>query len=301
MSTRIGHLSDIHVPALEPFSLADLFSKRITGFLNFKLKREKEYRVAVLEAAVQRLIDAKVDAVIISGDLTNLAYLQEFEAAHALLAPLSDAGIPWFVIPGNHDRYLAAADDGRMERVFHDALGEPLSDAPYPWVAELDALTLVGLNSAVPTRPFHAWGVVSEPQIDALRAAGGRLAHLGKPIVLAVHHHIGRAPNKKNDATRNLRNSDEVLALARELGVALIVHGHNHFLDIQDHEGVRVFAASSGISNQAGVHRSAGQVAIHQVDDDGSVAHEVAFWMGDSFGPWTPADPETLPPKAPSR
>lgn len=301
MSTRIGHLSDIHVPALEPLSIKDVFSKRITGFLNFKLKRQKEYDIAVLEAAVQRLIDAKVDAVIISGDLTNLAYLQEFEAARALLTPLSDAGIPWFVIPGNHDRYLAAADDGRMERVFHDAIGVPLSDAAYPWVAELDELTLVGLNSAVPTRPFDAWGVVSGAQIDALRAAAERLAHRGKPIVFAVHHHIGRAPNKKNDATRNLRNSDEVLALARALGVALIVHGHNHFLDIRDVDGVRVFAASSGISNQAGVHRSAGQVAIHHITADGAASHEVAFWSGDTFGPWTPADPDTLPPPPPLR
>lgn len=298
MTIRIGHLSDIHVPALEPFSLRDLFSKRITGFLNFKWKREKEYHLDVLKNAIDRLIAADVDAVIVSGDLSNLAYEREFQAAFDLLQPLSHADIPWFVIPGNHDRYLRSAIDGRMERIFAKQLGDPLSNTDvYPWIKELPDAVLIGLNSAVPTPPFQAWGVVSEDQLDALRSHKERILQIGKPIVLAVHHHIGKAPHKKNDHNRNLRNSDEVMRLCEELGVKLVLHGHNHFLDIQQLQDVRVFAASSGISNQSGVHRTAGQVAIHQLEAYGAITHEVAFWEGDTFGPWRAITSETLPPR----
>lgn len=298
MTTRIGHLSDIHVPALEPFSLRDLFSKRVTGFLNFKLKRQKEYEIRVLQAAVQQLIDARVDLVIVSGDLTNLAYRQEFETAKKLLSPLSDAQIPWFVVPGNHDRYLAAACDGRMEHIFQDHLGEALGDDAYPWLSSQHGATIIGLNSAVPNAPFQAWGEVSQDQLHALEAARTRIQSLAQPIVIVVHHHLGKAPNKKNDANRNLRNSDQVLALAQKLGAQLVIHGHNHFLDIQDMGAVRVFAASSGISNQQGEHRSAGQVAIHTVTNQAPPRHEVAYWQGEAFGDWTEVSPQHLPPRA---
>src|SRR5690625_7860139 len=98
MSIRIGHLSDIHVPIDFRPTARDLMGKRLTGYLNFRWRRQQEYDVTVLQAAVAALIKEQPDAVIISGDLTNLAYHQEFERAHALLAPLSDANIPWLEI-----------------------------------------------------------------------------------------------------------------------------------------------------------------------------------------------------------
>lgn len=298
MTIRIGHLSDIHVPAIQSLPLRDVFSKRITGFLNFKLKRQKEYDVRVLQTAVQRLIEARVELVIISGDLTNLAYRQEFERAYTLLQPLSDARIPWLVVPGNHDRYLSSAIDGRMEEIFANHLGDSLSDVDaYPWLSFQPGATIIGLNSAVANAPFQAWGHVSDQQLHAVEAATARIQSAAQPIVLVVHHHLGKAPNKDNDTNRNLRNSDAVLALAQKLGVQLVLHGHNHFLDIRDMNGVRVFAASSGISNQEGEHRSAGQVAIHTVASDQPPQHEVAYWQGNAFGPWTVVTAETLPPR----
>lgn len=300
MTTRIGHLSDIHVPDLSEMRPLDLFSKRLTGWLNFKLKRENEYAPRVLDHAVQRLIDARVDLVLISGDLTNLAYTAEFERARAHLSPLTDAGIPWLVIPGNHDRYLASAVDGRMERIFADALGKPLrDDDAYPYLSVQAGCAVVGLNSAVANAPFMAWGEVGEAQRDAALRASDRIQALGLPVVVMVHHHIGLAPHKKKDGNRNLRDSDAVLALARSLGACLILHGHNHYLDVRDIDGLRVFAASSGISSRATTHKKAGQVAIHTVAADAPPTHEVAFWQGDLFGPWTPIDTATVIPVDP--
>lgn len=292
--TRIGHLSDIHVPAPGAMSLRDLFSKRLTGWLNFKLRRQKEYKIEVLDHAIQRLIDAQVDLVIVSGDLSNLSFRQEYERAKRHLSALSDAGIPWLVIPGNHDRYLATSDDGALEEIFAEHLGEPLREGcDYPWFHALEGASIVGLNSALPTPPFQAWGRVGEAQLDAVRASAARIRERGFPVVLVVHHHVGRAPNKKKDHERNLKDSDAVLALAHELQASLLIHGHNHWLDVRDIQGLRAFAASSGISSQAGVHRSAGQVAIHRFDAEGQVHHDVAFWQGDAFSAWMPIDPST--------
>lgn len=297
MSIRIGHLSDIHVPAGARLSLRDAFGKRITGYLNLRFRRAKEYDVAVLRSAVARLVDEAVDVAVISGDLTNLAYRVEFERAYALLQPLSDANIPWFVVPGNHDYYLPRAVDGFMEERFADHLGAPLQDgSPYPWLSVQPGVTLLGVNSAVPNGPFQAWGAVSSAQIQAIKNAKERILATDQPVVMVVHHHLGKAPNKERDYNRNLRNSAEVLQLANSLNAALVLHGHNHYLDIRDMDGVRVFAASSGISNQQGEHRSAGQVAIHTVHEDGAPEHHVAYWQGDAFGAWTSVSPSKLPP-----
>ncbi len=297
MTIRIGHLSDIHVPAGIQPSFRDLMGKRITGYLNFKWRREKEYDPQVLQHAVKRLIEAKVDLVIVSGDLSNLAYHQEFDQANLYLSPLDHAHIPYLVIPGNHDRYLARATDGYMEALFHEHLGTPLDPPhPYPWIYEHDDATIIGLNSAVPNAPFQAWGHVSERQLRALDQLTQRLPPSPKPRIVTVHHHIGQAPHKKRDHNRNLRNSDAVLAHAKALDAQLILHGHNHFLDVRNVDGIRVFAASSGISNQHGQHRRAGQVAIHTLHQDTPPTHEVAFWQGTSFGDWIPMDEASLPP-----
>lgn len=297
MSIRIGHLSDIHVPAGVRPTLRDLLGKRLTGYLNFKLRREKEYDVRVLQAAIQQLIDAKVDAVVVSGDLSNLAYHAEFTRAHEFLSALSTAQIPWFVIPGNHDRYLQRAIDGFMEKQFAEHLGTPLQPHdPYPWITHLQGATILGLNSAVANAPFQAWGHVSDAQIDAAYAAKDAIDAHGAPLVIAVHHHLGKAPHKDRDHNRNLRNSDHVLQLAQDLNAALVLHGHNHYLDIREMHGVRVFAASSGISNQAGEHRRAGQVAIHTLSHEHPPIHHVAYWQGNAFGAWTEVSQTTLPP-----
>lgn len=296
MSIRIGHLSDIHVPIDFRPSLRDVFGKRLTGYLNFRWRRQQEYDVRVLESAIQRLIDARVDAVIVSGDLTNLAYHEEFERAFSLLQPLTHANIPWFVIPGNHDRYLTRAIDGFMEQLFQEHLGAPLLDtSAYPWIDTRFGATLIGLNSAVANAPFQAWGHVSQEQIDAVYRAKNRILNAEQPLVIAVHHHLGKAPHTHRDHHRNLRNSDRVLQLAQDLGASLVLHGHNHFLDIQDMNGVRVFAASSGISNQQGEHRRAGQVAIHTLHNHKTPQHHVAFWQGEHFGEWRELDPSNLP------
>lgn len=69
-----------------------------------KLIRESD---AILESAVEQIINEHntrpVDFVIVPGDLTKDGELASHEKFASYLAQLEDAGIPVFVVPGNHD------------------------------------------------------------------------------------------------------------------------------------------------------------------------------------------------------
>ena len=73
---RIAHLSDIHFGANDP-----------------KI-------VSATEAWLER---SQPDLVIISGDFTQRARVDQFRAASAWLNRLRGAGMRLLVIPGNHD------------------------------------------------------------------------------------------------------------------------------------------------------------------------------------------------------
>ena len=73
---RIAHLSDIHFGAHDP---------------------------RIVDAATAWLEERRPDLVVISGDLTQRARVEQFRAAAAWLNRLRGAGLKILVIPGNHD------------------------------------------------------------------------------------------------------------------------------------------------------------------------------------------------------
>ena len=62
-------------------------------------KTEDEVIVSLIEACVQ----CKPDLVVISGDVTQLARVKEFESARKFLESLRAKLLPMLIIPGNHD------------------------------------------------------------------------------------------------------------------------------------------------------------------------------------------------------
>ena len=84
MSMILAHLSDPHVLDLRGVPLHRLLlNKRLTGWVNLKVKRGHKHRPAVVEAMMADLQALAPDHVAITGDLTNLALEPEFEAARA--------------------------------------------------------------------------------------------------------------------------------------------------------------------------------------------------------------------------
>jgi 3',5'-cyclic AMP phosphodiesterase CpdA len=119
--------------------------------------------VGAVEAAVERLGAETVDAVIVSGDLTQFGETAEFTAAAAWLERLPR---PLLVVPGNHDApYLAW-----FERFFAPFARYEAAIGP----AEIQThtapgLAIYGLNTARGVQPRANWskGQFSKSQAKA--------------------------------------------------------------------------------------------------------------------------------------
>ena len=108
----LAHLSDPHLAPLPRPRIAELASKRLSGYLNWLRKRRAIHRSDVLATIVRDLAQARANHIAVTGDLVNIALPAEFEKARRwleALGPPADVSL----VPGNHDAYVAAADAAR--------------------------------------------------------------------------------------------------------------------------------------------------------------------------------------------
>jgi len=69
----LAHLSDVHLAPLPPVRARDLMNKRVTGFLNWKIKREHTMAGDGLTKLVRHMREQNPDFTVVTGDLVNLA------------------------------------------------------------------------------------------------------------------------------------------------------------------------------------------------------------------------------------
>jgi 3',5'-cyclic AMP phosphodiesterase CpdA len=189
VSTRILHVSDLHVGAREGTS-------------------GEEFPAELVERFTPEL-------VIASGDLTHRGRRPQHEATARSLRSL---GVPVLAIPGNHDiPYTFPARFTRPWAEFDRLWGttEPVFSSP--------TLQVVGLNSVRPRR--HQSGGLDA---DALARAADRLreATPGAFRVAVLHHQLIGAPWRTRK--RPVARRDEVLTALARGGAELILSGHIH-------------------------------------------------------------------------
>ena len=171
---RIAHLSDLHVLALAGVSPFRFMNKRLTGYANLRLKRKHIHRRAYVEAIATEIARSKIDHVVVTGDLTNLALEAEFEAARELLEKglgLSPRDVS--VVPGNHDLYTSGALRARRFTEFFaeyiksdlPELAAKTSLGAFPFVRLRGPCAIIGLTTAVPRLPFVASGKMGSQQL----------------------------------------------------------------------------------------------------------------------------------------
>ena len=157
------------------------------------------------------------DVVVISGDLTQRAKVDEFEAARAFLDSLPG---PQIVVPGNHDISLYnvlrrfARPLSRYRRYITDDLDPVYID---------DEIAVVGVNTARSLTIKD--GRVSRAQVATIRR---RLAGLGPDVTrIVVTHHPFDLPDhfEKRDLVVRAPMAMEVFA---ETGVDILMAGHMH-------------------------------------------------------------------------
>jgi len=218
----LAHLSDPHLPPLPRPRPIELAGKRVLGYVNWTRNRHKYQRREVLDALVADMKAQGPDHIAVTGDLVNLALEAEFAPA---LAWLEGVGPPDGVtaIPGNHDAYVSATRQRFGETFLNYIAGDEPAANFFPAVRRRGPAALISLSTAVPTAPLMATGTLGRDQLAALAEVLARLSSEDVFRILLVHH-----PLRSKSRHKRLTDSDALLALIRQHGVELILHGHDH-------------------------------------------------------------------------
>ena len=176
---------------------------------------------ATLGQLVAALVAARVDHVVVTGDVTHRGRLDELATFHRLVAPLEDR---LTVVPGNHDR------------LGEDAGGLLMRDRVA--IARADGLFLVRLDSTAPhnRRLLDAHGELTPSDLVEADAALSE-APPGALAVVLLHHHLLPLPG--DDVWERLAHAIGLpwvgelgrgrALLSRLLGRCdLVLHGHRH-------------------------------------------------------------------------
>ncbi|HYC77499.1 MAG TPA: metallophosphoesterase [Planctomycetota bacterium] len=189
---RLAHLSDLHFDVVAP---------------------------DVVEGAVADVAAARVDLVVVSGDLTQRARRRQFAAAKAFVDRLPT---PRLIVPGNHDVPLF----NLLRRVTDpfDRYEEAFGADREPWFAD-EELAVQGLSTVRPLR----WkeGRVTDGQRErVLRAFAGE-----RRFKIVVMHHPLMPPERRDDRRSShdaAHGAAQATRAFHDAGVDLVLSGHVH-------------------------------------------------------------------------
>lgn len=209
--------------------------------------------------AIERMIqEGKFDVVAVSGDVSQRARAGEFQRAAVFLRDAQKVS-QTIIVPGNHDvRWWRAplgigpyprVFDAYKRWVFHDL--EPVLSIP--------GITLVGLNTSHGVtyrtltrnvRDISIIGYVTRAQLATLREKFDR-APADDARVVVMHHN----PVKGELSQRHgLKNTKRVLGAFAEMGVDLVLCGHDHQEAVHYIEHTRkgtVISTAGTVSNRS--------------------------------------------------
>ncbi|TGL65905.1 metallophosphoesterase family protein [Leptospira sarikeiensis] len=226
---KLVHLSDLHFPVVLPFS--SLKGKMIPGYLNYTFRRRKKYPISLWNAIVRKVNLINPDAIIISGDITNVSHWKEYDESKKILEPVLSNNT--FMIPGNHDRYTEEATgySGKeipyYEKFFSPWMGETVpTKSGYLRIKKIGKLTLVGWDSNMPLSVLNAYGYVKEEIVHST------LEYLEKEKLdhyfLICHHPIWNPPERQESSGHRMKNREEIAELLKKRPPLAYLHGHVH-------------------------------------------------------------------------
>jgi 3',5'-cyclic AMP phosphodiesterase CpdA len=162
----------------------------------------------LLERSILEINDLEPAVVVVSGDLTNAGYRQEFEIAAEYVRRFDCPNV--MVIPGNHDSRNVGYV--HFERLF----GERYSCIEY------DDAVMVGIDSSEPDLND---GRVGREHYEFIHES---FANAGEKLkIFVIHHHLIPIPGTGRE--RNIIfDAGDVLELLDEVGVDLVLSGHKH-------------------------------------------------------------------------
>ncbi|GAB4281127.1 MAG: metallophosphoesterase [Coriobacteriia bacterium] len=200
--TVIAHISDLHCGSIH-------------------------FQPALANRVINELNELEPDVVVVTGDLTDMGFHQEYRKARNLINQIECPSV--LVLPGNHD----ARNVGEVH--FAEFFGARNSELA------VNGVRLLGLDS-------------TEPDLDSGRIGRGMYRWVedrcGDPeefTVVCLHHHLvpvpgaGRERNTVYDAGDFMR----VLAMC---GVDLVLCGHKHVPNVWRLEDIVIVNAGTACS-----------------------------------------------------
>ena len=230
-------------------------------------------------AALEYAHEAQADLNLVTGDITQKGYPDEFAAAGEWLRALPE---PRFVIVGNHDvpYWDVAARLFHPWRAFETATGFPAHDGQF-------RNDVVMVRGVVTARGWQARANWSKGVIDLAqtRRAAEKLrnAPIGALRILACHHPLIEMIG--TPMTGDVKRGDAAAAIFAEAGVDLIMSGHVHVpfalpIDLSDRCS---YAIGCGTLS----HRERGSPpSFNQIDWDArEIVVTAVAWIDDRFEP----------------
>lgn len=156
---------------------------------------------------VDEINELEPDALVVTGDLTDMGFRQEFEMAQELISRMDVEHV--MVLPGNHD----ARNVGDLH--FEDLFGARSSELLFQGVR------ILGLDS-------------SEPDLDAGRVGRNRYRWIEERFsepdefkIVALHHHLLPVPGTGRE--RNIvYDAGDLLRVLGGSGCDVVLCGHKH-------------------------------------------------------------------------
>ncbi|HEY0925310.1 metallophosphoesterase [Brevundimonas sp.] len=217
------------------------------------------------------------DLILITGDITQQGFPDEFDAAAEWIRRMPD---PRFVIVGNHDvpYWSLAARLFHPWKAFERATGHPAHDHQFlsPDLMVRGVVTARGWQA----RPNWSKGVIDLDQTRKA-AAALRQAPVGALRVLACHHPLIEMIG--TPMTGDVKRGDDAALIFAEAGVDLITTGHVHVpfalpIQLGDHCS---YAVGCGTLS----HRERGAPpSFNRIEwDAGEIVVTAVAWTGDRF------------------
>ena len=213
----LAHISDLHLPFEPQLTLRQHLSKRQLSVWSWR-RRRSLHRSDILDSLQRDLQAHAVDHVVLTGDITNFSLPGEFRQAADWLASLGPAE-RISLVPGNHDALMHVPPAEGLD------LWTPWTrlSAGWPYVHRVGEVSVIGLNSALPTAPLLARGRLGPQQLARLEQVLTAEGQAGRVRIVLLHHPVAAGAIGWRKA---LADGPALRAVLKRAGAELVLHGH---------------------------------------------------------------------------
>ena len=238
-----------------------------------------QYGEELLSALYQQILAEQPDALIVTGDLTFNGEKKSHEALARFFKTVEKAGVPVWVIPGNHDINAAQPvgyADGMyygVEAVSPESFAAIYADfleggeAGFSYIAKInDQLWVIMTDVSFYQEQAQTFGLFTARHAAWLEESLKSAQDEGARVVTATHHSLIAHTEFAKDSFL-MFGSESMAKLAKQYGVSLNLSGHLHIQHIVRADGLADAALGAFCMWP---HRYA-EVTLR---DDGSIRYE---------------------------